>query len=210
MISQLFTNPLNFLIYLIAAIISIAIHEFAHAATADVLGDDTPRNQGRLSLNPIDHLDPLGMLLLVFSGFGWGKPVPINPLQFSNPRLGTALVSVAGPGSNLLLAGITALALRVLSLHHLPSITVIFLVVLIKFNVVFPLFNLLPISPLDGFKLVAGLLPLDLADQWLELRKYGLIILIVLLLPFGLLRPIDVILQPPISFLQNLLLPFNF
>jgi Zn-dependent protease len=68
----------------------------------------------------------------------------------------------------------------------------------------------LPISPLDGFKLVAGLLPLDLADQWLELRKYGLIILIVLLLPFGLLRPIDVILQPPISFLQNLLLPFNF
>lgn len=205
MIYALFTNPLFFIISFTAVVFAITIHEFAHAATAVAFGDETPRYAGRVSLNPVDHLDPVGTLLFLFSGFGWGKPVPINPLGLENPRLATTLISLAGPASNLGCAAILAMLLRFWPVAPFQPLTLL-IVSLIQFSLVLALFNLLPIGPLDGFKIVANLLPPDLEETWLESESFGIIILLLLLIPFGRIQLIDLILSPPLNFLNHLLL----
>jgi len=170
------------LFFLPALIIAITIHEFAHAWMADRLGDPTPQLQGRLSLNPLKHLDPIGTLMLLFFRFGWGKPVEFDPYNLRHPRRDAALISLAGPAVNLILA--TALSL-VLKFSGSPLFS-IFLYPVILININLAIFNLLPVPPLDGAKILYGILPADWADEYNDfMGRYGTILLILLIIPIG-------------------------
>jgi len=199
-----------FVFSLIALLIAITIHEFSHALAADYLGDPTARLSGRLKLNPFVHLDLTGLLFLFFFGFGWGKPVPFDPFNLKNPRRDAAIISIAGPLSNLTLALLLALILRLLIFVKMPILTTIgFLIFtpLISVNLILGLFNLLPIHPLDGFKIVGGFLPKKEAKEWYQLEKYGYIFLLMLILPLGNKSMLDAFIRPLFSFLLNLLIP---
>ena len=148
MLNLLFNSPLSFLYTAIALVIAITIHEFSHALAADRLGDPTPRSMGRLSLNPLAHLDPLGTLAILFVGFGWGKPVPFDPFNLRDRRRDGAIISVAGPASNLALALIISFLIRFTPLAMFSN----FLITLLVLNVSLAIFNLIPVYPLDGEK----------------------------------------------------------
>ncbi len=166
-------------------LISLSVHEFAHAIVAGWLGDDTARRSGRLTLNPLKHLDPLGTSSLLLFGFGWGKPVPFNPLNLRHPRRDAGIVSVAGPLSSLLLALSLAFLLKFYPLPYFYSLA--------QLNLVFGFFNLLPIHPLDGFKIVLGFLPRALASDWLDVQSFGPYILLFLVfsgLLFKIINPL--------------------
>ena len=188
---------------------------------ADYLGDPTPRLQGRLTLNPRAHLDLYGSLLflmLLISGspvvLGWGKPVQFDPFNLQNPRRDSALISVAGPVSNLLMALVASLGIRVLlvstalplSLSLFHGLTN-FLSTLIVVNVTLAVFNLIPIHPLDGFKIVGGLLSPQQARDWHSLERYGMIFLLFLIFPIFGPAPVSLIINPVIKFLLQLFLP---
>lgn len=210
MIDYLFSNPFLFLILIIALLTAIAIHEFSHALTADYLGDPTPRLQGRLNLNPLNHIDLTGLLFLFFFGFGWGKPVEIDSFNLKNPRKDEALISIAGPISNFILALLFSLILRLFNffeINFLSTIGSIIIILMIRMNLVLGIFNLLPIYPLDGFKIVAGFLPEEKVDEWYELKKYGFIFLLLLILPVGRSSMLTGILNPLLNFFFNLLVP---
>ena len=199
-----------FVFSLIALLIAITIHEFSHALAADYLGDPTARLSGRLKLNPFVHLDLTGLLFLFLFGFGWGKPVPFDPFNLKNPRRDAAIISIAGPLSNLTLALLLALILRLLIFVKMPILTTIgFLIFtpLISVNLILGLFNLLPIHPLDGFKIVGGFLPKKEAKEWYQLERYGYIFLLMLILPLGNKSMLDAFIRPLFSFLLNLLIP---
>jgi Zn-dependent protease len=154
LLSLLTTRPVEFVIIAVALVLSLTFHEFAHAYTADRLGDPTPRRFGRVTLNPGKHLDPFGTLLLLIAGFGFAKPVPINPNNLG--RWGTLWVSAAGPLSNLLIALVAALLLRVLP----PSpVTTTVLLYVLSINIVLAVFNLIPIPLLDGSRIIGALVP---------------------------------------------------
>ncbi len=178
-------TPAELIARIIVLVIAFTVHEFAHAFTADYFGDDTPRSQGRLTLNPLVHLDPLGSLLLLVVGFGWAKPVQINPyaLQQRSPAA-PMLVALAGPVSNLLLAVIAAIPMRfglipfAQSSGYLPSLFALFST-FILINLLLMLFNLIPIFPLDGEKVLHYFLPPSGQTFMDTLRPYGSIILIV-------------------------------
>ena len=164
-----------------ALLITLTIHEYAHARVAVNLGDPTPRMLGRLTLNPVSHLDPLGLIMLWLFKFGWAKPVPVNPGNFANPRQGMLWVSLAGPLSNLLLAFITAVSIVVVTKYQLFTgewIKVLWFTY--TYNVVFAIFNMLPIPPLDGGKVVSSLLPGRQAYAFERIEPYGFWILIAL------------------------------
>lgn len=173
---------------IITLVIAFSVHEFAHAWTADQLGDDTPRRFGRLTLNPLAHLDVLGSLMLVFSGFGWAKPVPVNPYELRRRTpAGMMLVSAAGPLSNLLLAIIAAIPFQAgivspfsSSGSFLPTLST-FLTDFILINLILLFFNLVPLAPLDGEKVVSYFLPPSGQDAFDQLRPYGPMILLALL-----------------------------
>lgn len=209
MFGELTTNPLGFLFWVIALIVAITIHEFAHAWAAERLGDPTPRLMGRLTLNPLVHLDPLGTIMLLVARFGWGKPVQFDPFNLRHPRRDSAIISLAGPASNLILATICSLVIRIIVSSSLLNYWIIgFLDNLIILNVVLAVFNLVPIHPLDGFKIVGGILSEEYARQWAELERYGMIFLIFLILPIGGgASPISKIISPVINFFLTLLLP---
>lgn len=193
-------NPLIFLFSILSLVIAITVHEFAHAYAADRLGDPTPRLQGRLTLNPLAHLDLLGSIMILFAHFGWGKPVQFDPYNLRNVKRDSAIISIAGPVTNFTLAIICSVILRFINLD--------FLVVLIMINLSLGVFNLVPIHPLDGFKIVEGILPGHYAKQWHELEGYGMIFLLFLVFPiFGGVSPISRIISPIISMFLSLLLP---
>jgi len=212
-------NPVELIFGLVALIVAITIHEFSHAAAAERLGDPTPRLQGRLTLNPLAHLDPLGTLMLILIRFGWGKPVQFDPYNLRHPRRDSAIISLAGPTSNIVLAIVCSLVLYALFTFRLafvgyPMVSVFvylflgLLQQLIIINVILAVFNLVPIHPLDGFKIVEGMLPEDKAREWHELERYGMIFLLFLLFPiFGGTAPVIRLISPVINFLLNLLLP---
>lgn len=190
MLSLMFQNPIVFVLVAAALIISISIHEFSHAFVAYKLGDPTAKYMGRVTLNPKAHLDLYGSLFLIFAGFGWGKPVMFNPINLKNPKRDSALIALAGPLSNFLLALVLSFFFKILGMN---SILGIFLYFVILYNLFLGLFNLLPVFPLDGFNVVKGFLPYDLSYQWKQLEKYGLFILILLLitnLPSRLISPL--------------------
>lgn len=217
MLSEVLNAP-----FLIAMLLALTVHEWAHAAVADRLGDHTARSEGRLTLNPIAHLDPIGTLMFFLVHFGWGKPVPVDPRNFSKPRRDTALVSIAGPCSNLLLAilAFLLLALFAPSVMHVGAveellaspgvgqrIQAFFVQVLMNslfINLGLMAFNLLPIAPLDGSKILHAFIPLRYEETYDSLMEKGPMILLALLV---LERALNVpILLTWISFIMNAVL----
>ena len=178
------------LMQVFALFMALTFHEFAHGWVARKLGDRTAEAQGRLSLNPKDHIDPFGtvllpaMLILLKSPvvFGWAKPVPINPLNFRNPRKGMMWSALGGPVINLCLAGVFALIFKGLLLSGLfVRSLMIFLFLSIQLNVFLAMFNMIPIPPLDGGRVLVGLLPRDLAYSYSKIEPYGFLIVIGLM-----------------------------
>jgi len=202
MLNILFQSPIVFIITTIGLLLAITIHEFAHAAGADCLGDPTPRQQGRLSLNPLAHLDPLGTIMLLVFGFGWGKPVQFDPYNLRSPRRDSAIISLAGPTSNIILAIIISLITKL----FLPPSFSILAYPLIYINIILAIFNLVPIYPLDGEKIISGILPRHLAYEYHTImNRYGIIILLLMIFPFFGQSPIFSLISPVINFVTGLL-----
>lgn len=157
MIFSLFSQPMLLLVWVSVIVISITVHEFSHAFVASKLGDKTAEFLGRLTLNPLKHIDPLGFLALLTLGFGWAKPVPYNPYNLPNPRKQAVFIALAGPASNLILALLSGVILRtwmVAGGFSLANLGAVFLVLMILVNLFLLFFNLIPVHPLDGSKLL--------------------------------------------------------
>lgn len=168
---------------LVALVVGITFHEFSHAWVADQLGDHRPRALGRVSLNPADHIDPMGALMFVLVGFGWGRPVPVNIGALRPGRVGMSWVSAAGPLANVAVAVLLAVVYRVLDLSGVQTSTATqFLFLAVYLNLALAIFNLLPIPPLDGYNFALGLLPPRQALQLQQYAQYGMMALLVLVL----------------------------
>lgn len=188
-------NPELFAISIVILLFSVIVHEVMHGLMALKFGDRTAERAGRLTLNPVPHIDPIGTILLpallIFSGspilFGWAKPVPVNPLNFSNIRRGELAVSAAGVLSNFGLAIIAAGLYHLLNAYtDIPNLLLNSLRFMVLINLILGIFNLFPIPPLDGSKVLMSQLPYKLARQYEKLEPYGFIILLILLfVPFG-------------------------
>lgn len=190
-IRDLFSG-LNWLI-IPAALLAIIFHEISHGYVAYLLGDRTAKNSGRLTLNPIQHMEPLGLLCMILFGFGWAKPVPVNPYFFKNRKLGMALVSIAGPVSNLLMAVLSMSVILAVSLFDIESrallgalnVVLEFFLVFAILNIGLAVFNLIPIPPLDGSKILFSLLPRRAYGFILKYERWGMLLLLVLVnVPF--------------------------
>ncbi len=216
----------NFLLSVVLAAIAIILHELAHGYAAWAMGDTTARRAGRLSLNPLRHVDRVGTVLLpgfllltqlltvgrVLFMFGWAKPVPVDPRKFRYPRQMMALVAIAGPLMNFCLAFLAALCLRD---QELPPLAVTALGAFIVFNLVLGIFNLVPIPPLDGGRIAVGILPARAARAWAGLERYGILFVLILIAGPALLRefgvhfdPLSAFLEPSVSWALNHLLLF--
>jgi len=174
-------DPIGFIAFIIAIVLGITVHEFMHAYTAHRLGDDTARLLGRLSLNPMAHLDPFGTLLLVLAGFGYGKPVPFNESRLRS-TMGVTFVALAGPFANLVLAALCAIPLRFSAASLLGGAYEQILTAIVLWNCVLAIFNLVPIPPLDGANVVYGLLPPRQQYSWRTYQQYGPFLLLFILL----------------------------
>lgn len=204
------------IIWLSAIAIAITIHEYAHAWAADKLGDPTARVNDRLSLNPLNHYDPVGTTMLLFTALlaingapiiplGWAKPVPFDPYNLDNPKRDGALIALAGPVVNLIFASILALILRFVM--EIPLLNVM-LVAHISLNVGLAIFNLVPIHPLDGSKILLWLLPRHVAIEFEDfVERYSPVILILLIFPFGGRSLIGQIISPIIHLITSILIP---
>lgn len=204
MVVQYVSNPgmlISLLVSIPGVLIAITFHEFAHAFVADKLGDDTPRRQGRLNLNPLSHLDPIGSIMLVFAGFGWGKPVEINPRNFNRDRsmsASEAIVSFAGPAMNFILAivfsviiGITLIAtnsyinmtsytMQIVTANQITAVIIQMLMICVSVNLGLGIFNLIPLPPLDGSKIIRNFLPYN-AKEWMD-RNYQILYIIFIVI----------------------------
>lgn len=205
------------LTFIIALVIGVTIHEFCHAWTATYLGDPTAKYLGRLSLNPLAHLDPVGTIMLLLAGFGWGKPVPFNMAYLKNPRVDAALIALAGPLSNLAIALILALPYRYLAIHMADGGAVDSIILsifhgmetIITVNLVLMIFNLLPIPPLDGSKVFSLLLPGNALAQLYQYRNFGYVLLIAVVFSdylIGVNILSKYILGPAVGFFWNVIL----
>lgn len=186
---------------------ALTFHELAHGYVAWNLGDPTAKNAGRLTMNPLKHLDPLGVIAFIIMKIGWAKPVPVNPSYFKDPRKGMLLVALAGPGANLLLAIASALLVKLLIAVQILPLFILrpvgsMLVASVWINIMLAVFNCLPIPPLDGSKVLMGILPPDMARSYEKLEPFGFILLLFLFY-IGLLGKV---IMPIISFANNLLL----
>ena len=214
----------NVATWLIPLVIAIVFHEVSHGLVANALGDPTARMRGRLSFNPIKHVDPFGTVLLpmilAVTGapmFGWAKPVPVVAGRLRNPRYHMILVALAGPGMNLLLALVAAMIFAVFAAARPDGLVWAFigqnLLNFVVINVFLAVFNLIPLPPFDGGHVVQGLLPRDLAKHYAQLQRYGLLVLVVLLLVIPTVFPDADILErtidPPVNWIINALLPGN-
>ena len=175
---------------LVALLVGLTFHEFSHAVTADNLGDDRPRRMGRLTLNPLAHIDPIGALMLIIAGFGWAKPVMVNPAALRGGRRSMALVAFAGPLANVVVAIAFAVVYRIMVLAGVDSGFFLSLVALIvQINILLAIFNLLPIPPLDGYNVALAYLPPRQAMTLQRYAPYGIIVLLLLIfLPGSPLR----------------------
>jgi Zn-dependent protease len=170
-------------------LLALTFHEYAHAYVAHRLGDDTAKQSGRLSLNPLRHLDPLGTLMIFLVQFGWAKPVPVNPYQLRNPKKDMLWISAAGPLSNILLALVSGLLFRLFSdstgaadRHSITGILILMALFSMKINLALAVFNILPIAPLDGSKILYGILPPGVGKMIFAFERYGPFILIGLII----------------------------
>lgn len=202
---QLLDNPVALILTAVSLLVAITIHEFAHAFAADKLGDPTPRSDGRVTLNPLAHLDPIGTIMLIVIGFGWGKPVMFDPRYLKDQVRDTAIIAFAGPLSNLLLALVAAIVLPLIG-SLVPSLGVVLLPVLgytIFYNCMLAIFNLVPIHPLDGGKILSAFLPPTLSVEYDRfLYQYGSFILLALIFPWwNGMSPLSALISPPINVL---------
>ncbi|CAH0151216.1 site-2 protease family protein [Peribacillus sp. NPDC101481] len=186
-IGRFLAYPLEQLPYVIVSLlIAFTVHEFSHAYVAYKFGDPTAKNEGRVTLNPISHLDPIGTLLILIAGFGWARPVPVNRFHFKNPKLAGVLVSFAGPFSNLLVAILGYLIFYGLLAAgvgpDLPFFVQPFFEVLINLNILLFVFNLLPLPPLDGYRIVQDLVSADLRAKMTQYEQYGSLIFLILII----------------------------
>lgn len=206
-------TAIHYLTFIPAILVAITFHEFAHARVALHFGDTTALREGRVTLNPLAHLDPLGTFGMLFLGFGWGKPVPVDRSAMRSPRA-DFYVSAAGPTSNLVIAAVCGVIYQMpglgewLELYDLRAGTYLLLYAVIRFNLVLALFNFLPIYPLDGSHMLENLLPLNAAARFHDFnRHYGHVVMIGLIASGYLLpvSPVWLLLGPPMEFLLNLL-----
>ena len=173
-----------------AALISVIFHEISHGYVAYLLGDKTAQNHKRLTLNPLNHIDPIGLICMIFFGFGWAKPVPINPYYFKtrNRKLGISLVALAGPVSNLILAFLSCFLIMIFTLFKNGNELLIFshfFILLAELNIGLAIFNFIPVPPLDGAKILFALLPIRIYGFVLKYERFGMLILLLLInLPF--------------------------
>ena len=195
----LLTSPLQFGFYILTLVIALTIHEAAHAYMALLLGDDTPKLMGRLSLNPLRHLDLLGSVMMLVAGFGWGKPVIVNPAKFQNPKFDNLTVSLAGPISNFLLAAILGLLIRFIPM---PEVVASALAIGVFLNLTLMIFNLLPVPPLDGSKIL-GLFVSE--TTYMYLQQFGFYILIFLVIFANQIPVIPFILNRVVGFIFSFL-----
>lgn len=197
----LFSDPVAFVqltvVVVISLLLAVTIHEFSHALVATVLGDDTSRRLGRLSLNPLRHLDPGGTIMLLLAGFGWGKPVPVDHHRLPNGAFGMAMVAAAGPLANLTLAFLVAVPIKlgllglsspalgranlVMTGGWLEGLTDIAWMV-IFFNLLLAVFNLIPLAPLDGSRVLGGILPRQMMTSYDRFQRYGPVVLLTVIL----------------------------
>ena len=222
--------------FLFSILFSLSFHEFSHAYVADRLGDRTPRALGRLTLNPRAHLDPLGALMILFAGFGWARPVPVNPLNTRNPQRSLTMIASAGPLSNLVIAGVAGLPMKfglVTGTHPFVAPSLVddlarfatdspgnliglFLGTVVLINVLLAVFNLLPLAPLDGFNVAVGLLPRDLAQLYARAAPWmpGILLLLILMPFLTGSSPLFDVMAPFINFFLDLFvgdsLPIRF
>ena len=194
------SDPTLFILLVAALIGAIGLHEYAHALAADLQGDRMPRAMGRLTPNPIKHLDPVGTLFILLVGFGWGKPVEFRPNALSSARFGAAIVALAGPLMNLTLAFAAAI-IAIQFDASLPDLVARFLSVFFTLNVILAVFNLIPLPPLDGSRLLTIFLPPSRHNVIFFLDRYGFIILIAVLLFGGF-----TVIQPIISSVRDFLI----
>lgn len=178
------------LISAFCVLLSISVHELSHGLAAYAMGDETAKSSGRLSLNPFSHLDPIGAICLFLFGFGWAKPVPVNPWRFKNKKLGMVITALAGPFSNFLMAFIAQIGVAVIGKMQFTSASLGFNIAsaaytlcyyLVMINVGLGLFNLIPIPPLDGSKVLNAFLPERIYFKIMEYERFGFIILILLI-----------------------------
>lgn len=182
--SNLLEQPIYFILWALAIIVASTVHEFSHALSGRLQGDHTAEDAGRLTLNPIAHIDVMGFILLLLVGFGWAKPTPFNPYNLKFKRFGSAIVALAGPLSNLLIAVIIAIALRIVEVTlHLPStnLMVVFFLFLVHINILLAVFNCIPIPPLDGSKVLYTFIFDKHPDVVMWLERYGTFLLLGLI-----------------------------
>lgn len=194
-------------------LLALTFHEFCHGYVADRLGDPTPRLAGRLTLNPLRHLDLIGTLAFFLVKFGWAKPVPVNPAYFRNPKTGMLWVALAGPLSNLVLAMVSALLAKAVWLLAalLPQVGLIttiltlfnaMLITSVWINLILAILNLLPIPPLDGGRILTGLLPDDLSRSFQKIERYGFLLILI----FAFSGMMSRLIMPIVHFANRLLL----
>ena len=206
LLSLLFREPILFFILVPVLLYSIIAHEMAHGWIALLFGDNTAKNSGRLSFNPKPHLDPMGTLALFLVGFGWAKPVPVNYRNLSNSRRAIIAVSLAGCGTNILIATVALFLLQFHAFnsnHFLASA----LIIAAQINIILGSFNLIPIPPLDGSRVLMAFLPSNARYKLARLEPYGFFIIIILLWA-GVLRPVITFVQSLIIGLISILLSF--
>lgn len=177
------SDPFQIAVLVAVILFVLTVHEFSHALAANALGDDTAKRMGRLTLNPIAHLDILGTALMFIAGFGWAKPVPVDPYNLKNPKIGMILIAAAGPLSNLITAAVAGAAIRAVAEGGLQlygtagEMVGTILVLLVLYSVALAVFNLIPIPPLDGSRILYGLLPDKIGELYLRFEKIGMLLL---------------------------------
>ena len=210
---------IEYLYVIPAALIAIVLHELGHGLVSYMLGDPTPKNEGRLTLNPLKHLDPIGTLCLILCHFGWAKPVSVDPTYYKKPKLGMTLVGLAGPMMNFLVAILSFVFIGILMYIRIYVVDNTFIYILYIFfsylsiiNIGLGVFNLIPIPPLDGSKVIGVILPNKAYEEYMGYQKYGMYFMIFLMILlsvldyFGVESPISFVIEKIYNFFINIIL----
>ncbi|MCI6508663.1 MAG: site-2 protease family protein [Bacilli bacterium] len=210
---------IEYLYVIPAALIAIVLHELGHGLVSYMLGDPTPKNEGRLTLNPLKHLDPIGTLCLILCHFGWAKPVSVDPTYYKKPKLGMTLVGLAGPMMNFLVAILSFVFIGILMYIRIYVVDNTFIYILYNFfsylsiiNIGLGVFNLIPIPPLDGSKVIGVILPNKAYEEYMGYQKYGMYFMIFLMILlsvldyFGVESPISFVIEKIYNFFINIIL----